>query len=159
MSEAALPRNAVASVGNCRLAPVAVGVGCAEPARSGLSVRGRRLVERLAGLGMILDLAHSSEQTFAETLMTDLSTRVTQEGKKGKTIGSVLFAVMDLGSGDGPVRPTLIALHDDEFKDAVGHCISVPGYSILTSTNIANVGGMFVILKPFDERKGKPDCL
>jgi multidrug efflux pump len=51
---------------------------------------------------------------------------------------------------------TEIAMHDEEFKDAVGHAISVPGYSILTGTNISNVGGMFVILKPFDERKGKP---
>jgi multidrug efflux pump len=51
---------------------------------------------------------------------------------------------------------TDIAMHDEEFKESVGHAISVPGYSILTSTNIANVGGMFVILKPFDERKGKP---
>ena len=29
-----------------------------------------------------------------------------------------------------------------------------PGYSILLSTNISNVGGMFVILEPFEERKG-----
>jgi multidrug efflux pump len=39
--------------------------------------------------------------------------------------------------------------------DGVDHVISVPGYSILLSTNISNVGGMFVILKPFEERKGK----
>jgi len=52
---------------------------------------------------------------------------------------------------------TDIALHDEEFKEAIGHCISVPGYSILTGTNISNVGGMFVILKPFEERKGKPE--
>ena len=52
---------------------------------------------------------------------------------------------------------THIALHDEEFKEAIGHCISVPGYSILTGTNISNVGGMFVILKPFEERKGKPE--
>jgi multidrug efflux pump len=51
---------------------------------------------------------------------------------------------------------TNIALHSEEFKDSVGHAISVPGYSILTGTNISNVGGMFVILKPFEERKGKP---
>ena len=51
---------------------------------------------------------------------------------------------------------TDIAMHDEQFKAAVGHCISVPGYSILTGTNISNVGGMFVILKPFEERKGKP---
>jgi multidrug efflux pump len=40
--------------------------------------------------------------------------------------------------------------------DGVAHTISVPGYSVLLSTNISNVGGMFIILKPFEERKGKP---
>src|SRR5262249_49509252 len=34
--------------------------------------------------------------------------------------------------------------------------IDLPGYSVLVSTNISNVGGMFVILKPFEERAGKP---
>src|SRR5205807_10166836 len=38
--------------------------------------------------------------------------------------------------------------------EGVGHAISVPGYSILTGTNIPNVGGMFVILAPFEERAG-----
>jgi multidrug efflux pump len=38
--------------------------------------------------------------------------------------------------------------------EGVGHTISVPGYSILTGTNIPNVGGMFVILAPFEERAG-----
>lgn len=38
----------------------------------------------------------------------------------------------------------------------VAHTIGVPGYSVLTSTNISNVGGMFVTLKPFDERKEDP---
>ena len=36
----------------------------------------------------------------------------------------------------------------------MAHTISVPGYSILLSTNLSNVGGLFVILKPFEERKG-----
>ncbi len=35
--------------------------------------------------------------------------------------------------------------------------IAVPGYSTLLSTNISNVGGMFVILEPFEERKGDPE--
>ena len=39
----------------------------------------------------------------------------------------------------------------------MAHTIEVPGYSILLSTNISNVGGMFVILKPFEERAGDPD--
>jgi len=35
--------------------------------------------------------------------------------------------------------------------------IGIPGYSILLSTNISNVGGMFVILDPFEERKEDPN--
>jgi len=38
----------------------------------------------------------------------------------------------------------------------VAYTIDVPGYSTLLSTNISNVGGMFVILTPFEERAGKP---
>ena len=34
----------------------------------------------------------------------------------------------------------------------VAHTIRLPGYSILTSNNISNAGGMFVILAPFEER-------
>lgn len=35
----------------------------------------------------------------------------------------------------------------------VAHTIAVPGFSILSSTNIPNLGGMFVVLAPFEERK------
>ena len=41
--------------------------------------------------------------------------------------------------------------------EGVGNTISVLGYSILTGTNIPNVGGMFVILAPFEERAGHPE--
>jgi multidrug efflux pump len=47
-------------------------------------------------------------------------------------------------------RMTALALK----TKGVAHTISVPGYSILTGTNIPNVGGMFVILAPFEERAG-----
>ncbi len=40
--------------------------------------------------------------------------------------------------------------------EGVQHTIGMPGYSVMLSTNLSNVGGMFVILAPFDERKGKP---
>jgi multidrug efflux pump len=40
--------------------------------------------------------------------------------------------------------------------EGVAHTIDLPGYSVVLSTNISNVGGMFVILKPFEERAGKP---
>jgi multidrug efflux pump len=39
----------------------------------------------------------------------------------------------------------------------VAHTIDLPGYSVVLSTNISNVGGMFIILKPFEERAGKPE--
>jgi len=39
----------------------------------------------------------------------------------------------------------------------VAHTIRVPGYSILMGTNLTNVGGMFVILDPFEERKRNPE--
>jgi multidrug efflux pump len=48
------------------------------------------------------------------------------------------------------VRMTEMAMK----TEGVAHAISLPGYSILTSTNIPNVGGMFVILAPFEERAG-----
>ena len=41
--------------------------------------------------------------------------------------------------------------------DGVDHTIDLPGYSVVLSTNISNVGGLFVILKPFEERKGNPE--
>jgi multidrug efflux pump len=52
---------------------------------------------------------------------------------------------------DKLVRELAQVAREDE---AVGHTIEVPGYSIVLSTNISNVGGMFVILKPFEERAG-----
>src|SRR5262249_9728012 len=51
------------------------------------------------------------------------------------------------------VRMTEMAMK----TEGVAHAISLPGYSILTSTNIPNVGGMFVILAPFEERAGHPE--
>jgi len=42
--------------------------GAAEPGAGGLSRLGRQLVDRMVELGMILDLAHASEQTFLDVL-------------------------------------------------------------------------------------------
>jgi multidrug efflux pump len=41
--------------------------------------------------------------------------------------------------------------------EGVAHTIDLPGYSTILSTNISNVGGMFVILAPFEERAGNPE--
>jgi multidrug efflux pump len=39
--------------------------------------------------------------------------------------------------------------------EGVDHTIDLPGYSPILSTNLSNVGGMFVVLKPFEDRAGK----
>ena len=39
----------------------------------------------------------------------------------------------------------------------VAHTIGVPGYSVLLATNLPNIGGMFVILEPFEKRKADPN--
>ena len=39
----------------------------------------------------------------------------------------------------------------------IAHTIGCPGYSVLLATNLPNVGGMFVILDSFEERKGKEE--
>ncbi|XZE21148.1 efflux RND transporter permease subunit [Pirellulaceae bacterium SH449] len=41
--------------------------------------------------------------------------------------------------------------------EGIEHTVSVPGFSILTSTNASNSAGLFVILSPFEERSKKPE--
>ncbi|NOT55128.1 MAG: multidrug efflux RND transporter permease subunit [Deltaproteobacteria bacterium] len=38
----------------------------------------------------------------------------------------------------------------------VAHAVSIPGFSLLTGTNLSNAGTMFVILDPSAERAGRP---
>jgi multidrug efflux pump len=59
-----------------------------------------------------------------------------------------------LSRTDALVRQLNAITREDE---GVGHIIALPGYSTVLGTNISNVGGMFVILKPFEERAGKPE--
>ncbi|HEX3602222.1 MAG TPA: efflux RND transporter permease subunit, partial [Lacipirellulaceae bacterium] len=42
-------------------------------------------------------------------------------------------------------------------EHGVAHTIDLPGYSAVLGTNISNVGGMFVILEPFEERAGNAE--
>ena len=41
-------------------------------------------------------------------------------------------------------------------ESGIAHTIAVPGYNMLNGTNMANCGGIFVILSPFEERKENP---
>src|SRR5262245_56266308 len=40
--------------------------------------------------------------------------------------------------------------------DGVAHTVQIAGYSIFSSANIPNNGGMFVVLNPYEERKARP---
>ena len=57
---------------------------------------------------------------------------------------------------DKIVKQMSAIARDAEKVPGVWHTIDLPGYSALLGTNISNVGGMFVILEPFEERKGDP---
>jgi len=54
------------------------------------------------------------DATFAAKILTDLVARIDREGRSGKTTASVLFAVMEMDRGTGPVYPALRALHTNQ---------------------------------------------
>jgi phosphatidylserine/phosphatidylglycerophosphate/cardiolipin synthase-like enzyme len=54
------------------------------------------------------------DEAFAQQVLDGIAARIGKEGKKGKTTGSVLFAVMGLSQATGPVLPALRNLHSDE---------------------------------------------
>lgn len=54
------------------------------------------------------------DEPFAKQVLDGIAARIDQEGKAGKTTGSVFFAVMGLSVGTGPVLPALRGLHADD---------------------------------------------
>lgn len=54
------------------------------------------------------------DDATAKTILDDLVARIGKEGRTGRGTGSVLFAVMEIGTGTGPVYPALRALHSDQ---------------------------------------------
>ena len=67
----------------------------------------------------------------------------------------VLNAQLPDGSSLGRTDAVIKRLSELARKtEGVAYTIDMPGYSTLLSTNISNVGGMFIILKPFEERAG-----
>ena len=93
------------------------------------------------------------DETFAAKLMTSVATRIDDEDSTATTMGSVLFAVMDLGSGDGPVRPALTALHADESIFSYGISDSTDGIRLYTPKR---KNGVLVTGKPVDTKVPPP---
>ncbi|MGC4071212.1 MAG: phospholipase D-like domain-containing protein [Nibricoccus sp.] len=65
------------------------------------------------------------DEATATTVLQGIADRVTQEGTVKD--GSVLFAVMDMGTGTGPVFPALKALHANEAIFSYGITDSADG--------------------------------
>jgi phosphatidylserine/phosphatidylglycerophosphate/cardiolipin synthase-like enzyme len=53
------------------------------------------------------------DEAHAAKALQAVVDRIKQEGKKGKVVGSVLFAVMEMAKGNSPVYETLKTLHAD----------------------------------------------
>jgi membrane dipeptidase len=111
--------------------------GAGEP--GGLSTLGRDLVSRFAELGLVLDLAHASEQTFVDALehsagaqvvvshaccraVYDTPRNVSDEQLRALAERDGVLGIMALPSVVDPARPTL-----DRLIDHVDHAVETIG--------------------------------
>lgn len=69
------------------------------------------------------------EDSFAESVLEGLVSRISDEGRQGRD-GSVLFAVMEVGKGTGPVYPALQRLHRDQNIFSYGVSDTTEGVSL-----------------------------
>ncbi len=99
------------------------------------------------------------QPAFAGSILDGIVTRITQEGRKGKSTGSVLFAVMQLKSGTGPVLPALTKLHTQQSIFSYGISDAPDGiylYAPGTSRGVLVTGkpGASQLPPPFDQVPG-----
>jgi hypothetical protein len=73
---------------------------------------------------------HSQE--FATEILDGLVARIEKEGRKGRTVGSVLFAVMAIDNGVSPVYEALNTLHADDRIFSFGISDSPKGIALYT---------------------------
>ncbi len=85
--------------------------------------------------------------------MSDVVKRIKQEGKKSKSTGSVLFAVMQIDKGGGPVYPTLNTLHKDQSIFSYGISDSPKGIALFP---IGKKTGVLVTGKPVNTQLPPP---
>jgi hypothetical protein len=78
---------------------------------------------------MTITFAPHSEE-FATQLLNAIAARVEKEGKKGKTTGSVLFAVMAIDQGTSPVYDALKTVHADDNIFSFGISDSADGIAL-----------------------------
>jgi membrane dipeptidase len=113
--------------------------GAAESGRGGLSRLGHELVERLARLGVMVDLSHASEQTFADVLaheahpqvlvshaccraVHDTPRNVSDDQLRALADRDGVIGLMALPLAVDPERPTI-----ERLVDHIDHAVSVAG--------------------------------
>jgi membrane dipeptidase len=113
--------------------------GSGEPSPGGLSRLGFELVDRLVALGCSIDLAHASEQTFADVLerapraavlvshtccraLRDTPRNTSDDQLRALAERGGLVGIMALPAAVDPERPEL-----DRYLDHLDHAISVAG--------------------------------
>jgi hypothetical protein len=87
----------------------------------------------------------------ATKILDDLTARIGQEAKK--SAGSVLFAVMELGTGTGPVFPALKQLHSSEDVFSYGISDTTDGIQLYRP---GSKRGVLVTGKPTKTKLPKP---
>ena len=138
--------------------------GCTEPPGGGLSAAGRELVDRMVELGIAIDLAHASEQTFSDVLERsgDSPVLVSHAGCRG--VHDIPRNVSDdqlraLAERDGVLGAMLIpfAVGEpatlDRAIDHIEHAASVMG-----DRGVA-LGGDFTVQLEGATGIGRPDPL
>jgi hypothetical protein len=93
------------------------------------------------------------ETAFATTILDDVVKRIKQEGRKSKSTGSVLFAVMQINKGGGPVYPALNTLHNDQNIFSYGISDSPKGIALFP---IGKKTGVLVTGKPVNTQLPPP---
>jgi phosphatidylserine/phosphatidylglycerophosphate/cardiolipin synthase-like enzyme len=94
---------------------------------------------------------HSQE--FATEILDKIVARIEKEGKKGRTIGSVLFAVMAIDQGTSPVYKSLNTLHADKRIFSFGISDSPDGIALYSP---GRKTGVLVTGKPVRTRLPPP---
>lgn len=113
-----------------------------------------RLVRGLLRVAVVLLVVYGGLLT-----MTVLGFRVVPQGFIPDQDKGYLLVNVQLPDGASLERTDRLMLDLSRLAKetkGVAHTMAMPGYSLLISTNISNVGGMFVILDPFEERKADP---
>lgn len=90
---------------------------------------------------------------FAATVLDELANRIQQEGAKPKSVGSVLFAVMQIDKGTGPVYPALIKLHSNQDIFSYGISDSPGGIYLYP---VGKKNGVLVTGKPVNTQLPPP---